>query len=534
VIDGDLSRLVQIGTDFFGWDAHRQWFNFEEWNIWDILRDAGTYELLLCVVDLTNGRISDGLFHRLSVLIDSAMEVFPIRVLPSLERNFDVFGPHELGEWSPWFADGGVGTFLEVSGESSPGAVLMEPFLFHGIVLTTDAVRLAECAVLVRFELTNHNSEETLSTRLRFEAARIADGYQLDSFREGFIFLGETHCLTCIREQCPFARDFVSWWYRNAVPAYLRCSTDEIEIPAGESATIGLVFQSGLKWDRPSLTLSNGLGGPWVIEDPFHVSGSVNDTKNYTLYVVPDSDISRLFPVGIGLDTLFDFDLPLSDLIDGGTHQLVFCVVDLVNGRISDEVNIVVNAVRFGPTITPVLTPTNSPSGTMSTTPTQTRSSSPTETETMTPTRTRSSSPSETATATPPKNKTGPPRGTPERSPAFPVATTESTSTTILSPRLASEGSAANVASVTAKIGGTLGGLVLAGILVAIILILVLRKRSRNEDFDSEDSDEQVDGMVETTSPMSLKDHYVSQEAPSDEGHQNLVVEQADIVADEC
>jgi hypothetical protein len=72
-----------------------------------------------------------------------------------------------------------------------------------------------------------------------------------------------------------------------------------------------------------------------------------------------------------------------------------------------------------------------------------------------------------------------------------------------------------------------LGGLLLVGIVAAIVLILVLRKRRESEAIDESGSDD-VHDMVEAASTFSMDDQYLSQEAPSD-----VVVALAKTVPDE-
>jgi hypothetical protein len=189
----------------------------------------------------------------------------------------------------------------------------------------------------------------------------------------------------------------------------------------------------------------------------------------YNLYVVIDDDLLQLFLVGSNLETLFNFDIALSDLMGSGVHRLLFSVVDLANGRISDGVEIVVNAIRFRPTMSPI----------------------PSETARRPVIETRSRAMSET------------PPGKSHYSVAF------------FGPDPISAGdSAGKGAATTATVGGTIGGL----LLVAIILAGVLRKQGPTEPVHEWDSDEQI-VMVDTTSAFDGDDHYVSQECFTSQGH---------------
>jgi hypothetical protein len=164
-----------------------------------------------------------------------------------------------------------------------------------------------------------------------------------------------------------------------------------------------------LSYESDGMVLDGGAGSCSLdvvdAQIPLRVLGTVDNAGECDLYVVIDSDLSKLLLLESIIVSRFDINCSLSDLRTG-THRLLFSAVDQANGRISD------------PYPTPNPTRSSSPTPTPSTTPTPSRSTSPTETSSETPTKTdsaigsRSNSPTETSSETPGPSRSGSPTAT--------------------------------------------------------------------------------------------------------------------------
>jgi hypothetical protein len=251
VINGDLSRLRATESDFSG-ESLFYAIGLREFgisNLWQPL----IVELLFCVVDLDNGRISHGVPVLLS-LIAQEHSLFDIEAQACSPGNFDISGDSGLTGLVP----GGFQTLLQIDSGESDYASNMEPKVVGGVELRTNSVQLSNYSALVRFELTNRNANTAVVSRLRCEGQLAIDSSHwvvvngLDASRSmGVTIAGIHHWFTCLYGSCPLVRNVhnVSWGWNYYAWEWL-----DVEIPAEGSTTFGVVFQSAGSLDRPSLT----------------------------------------------------------------------------------------------------------------------------------------------------------------------------------------------------------------------------------------------------------------------------------------
>jgi hypothetical protein len=350
--------------------------------------------------------------------------------------------------WATMTYDG-FATRMRIDDELSDSPRSAALLMFGGVTLNTSLVWLAGGAWLVRFRLTN-GAESTKVVDLECDA-ELNGGVSYSAVRDfdrvGVVCNDGGFFWTCLCRSCPLVRDVstywigsyadlsnnTNYWTQSYIEGYGRALSSRPDLGAafswqglslapGESTTVGVVFQAGLFRDKPVLTLSYesngliidgaGLCSLDVIDPlmPIRLSGTISNAGKCNLYVVIDSDLSKLVLLGSNIVTSFDINCSLTDLVGLGTHRLLFCAVDQASGRISYP--------------TPDPTRSSSPRPTLSTTPTPSRSSSPTETSSETPRPTesaiasRSSSPSPTPSTTPTPSRSCSPTDTASRTPS--------------------------------------------------------------------------------------------------------------------
>jgi hypothetical protein len=167
---------------------------------------------------------------------------------------------------------------MRIDGSSSSSPKGLAPLSFGGVTLNTSLVRLAGCAWLVRFGLTN-GAQSTKVVDLECDAGlTYVASYDFD--RVGFTWANGEVNYTCLCRSCALVRDVSTYWIgseanlsnnywtQSFIESYTvqsdlggAFSWQGLSIAPADSTTVGVVFQSGVFRGKPVLPLfeSNGI-----------------------------------------------------------------------------------------------------------------------------------------------------------------------------------------------------------------------------------------------------------------------------------
>jgi hypothetical protein len=304
----------------------------------------GAHQLVFCVVQSGDGRISAGQTINLNVI--SSPAAISVRGSATASYGLNAYGQDSSGGLRQ-ITIGNWGFTTQITGSTS------------GVTLTKHWAQITDSAVLLVVKLVNANSASS-SVTVTCDCDLYVDDRDAglpccELEGQGFLMQGATYAFSFVGKSCPLFRDVSFYWFglyytrsdfllsqigssiSSLQDQACAWSWSDLSVPGGGFLTVGVLFKSGpIVTDSPSVVI---FSAPSCVmsNDTIEWSGAISDSRSSVIsgLLVVDGDLSQIRTLWSSLppDSFhYSVSLPSLDL-SHGDHQFSFYAASA--GRVS-------------------------------------------------------------------------------------------------------------------------------------------------------------------------------------------------------